>query len=124
MADLALFNSAGFVTDCFHLNAIHDEVEIHAAAFGKLRGGQETEWRTWANGVQTMYSKTAGTHQDAFAKALETVGWQPKKAMIHVVMHQPQYAGPTKTMLNVPEKKASMISALTAALEEYRSKQK
>jgi len=126
LGDLVRFNSFSPTSGCFVLNTVHDEIAIHAAASGKqpkrfdeFAQANETQWTTWANGVQTAYSKTSGTHQDAFDEALKSVGWQPRIAMIHVVMHEPKYAGPTKTKLDVPEKKQAMIDALTTALEKY-----
>ena len=87
---------------------------------GSVRSNDDsTRWVTWANGVRTVYGNTSGTHEDAFAEALESVGWQPRIAMIHVVMREPMYAGPTKAQLDVPDKKQSMIDALQPALESY-----
>lgn len=60
-----------------------------------------------------------GTHEDAFREALAKVGWQPAVALIHVVMQEPRYAGPTRTLLKVPDKKEAMYSALLSSLEEY-----
>ena len=126
LGDLVSFNSFSPLASCFVLNTVHAEIAIHAAAsgdqrksFGSSHQSDETNWTTWANGVRTIYGKTSGTHQDAFAEALEFVGWQPRTAMIHVVMHEPKYAGPTKTQLDVPEKKQAMLDALTPALEQY-----
>jgi len=127
LGDLVSFNSFVPAADCFVLNTMHDEVAIHAAASSStLRSvaifndsDEVTQWTTWANGTRTIYGKTSGTHQDAFAEALESVGWRPRIAMIHVVMHQPKFAGPTKTLLDVPEKKAAMVEALIPALEKY-----
>lgn len=127
LGDFVRFSSFSTVTDCFSFNEVHDEVAIHAAAstgtisvMGSVRSADDsTRWVTWANGVRTIFANTSGTHEDAFAEALESVGWQPRIAMIHVVMREPMYAGPTKAQLDVPDKKQSMIDALQPALESY-----
>ena len=125
LADLALTECTATATHCFCLNSETDGVSIQAAAHGKLSGEDSTTlWKSWANGVRTWYSNSGGTHEDAFREALQVVGWDPAVALIHVVMQEPKYAGPTRTLLDVPEKKKAMKSLLLEALSAHCEKEK
>lgn len=120
LADLALTECDSAATKCFWLNSESDGVAIQAAARGRLYGkDSKTMWKSWSNGVRTLYGDTGGTHEDAFKEALQAVGWDPAVALIHVVMQEPKYAGPTKTLLDVPEKKKAMKSLLLESLSAY-----
>lgn len=123
LADLAMTECSTPSTDCFWLDHEIDGVAIHAAARGHARNSQ-TLWKSWANGVRTTYGDTGGTHEDAFREALQVVGWNPEVALIHVVMQEPKYAGPTKCLLDVPEKKNGMKAAILEALSDYCEKEK
>ena len=77
--------------------------------FGKLKlnvalGGQAkenaTQWHSWSNGVQM---REHGSHLEGVKKALDGLGFNPAIGLIHVVFHDPKYAGPTKGELLAPE---------------------
>lgn len=88
-----------------------DNFLVDAAALGEVAGRPIV--KSWANGVQTDFG---GAHLDSFNKALSSVGWQPAVMVIHIVMNQPEYAGPTRERLEVPEFELELIQILKHAL--------
>jgi len=56
----------------------------------------ETEYLSWVNGVPSV---GGGTHVEGLKAVLQAVSWKPKIALIHVIMHDPQYANPSKDVL-------------------------
>jgi len=61
---------------------------------------EETEFYSWVNGLET---RLHGSHVDAFRNAMDEFHPHPEIAAIHVIMNEPQYAGPTKDGLARPE---------------------
>ncbi len=78
----------------FALNTRYDDVEINVGAVGESTS--EPLYRSWANGSSTGLH---GTHVDGLRDAFRSVKWKPAVAMIHVIMHQPEFAGPTRSRL-------------------------
>jgi DNA gyrase subunit B len=72
----------------------YENVEVNVGVVGESTG--EPFFRSWANGSCTGHH---GTHLDGLRDALRSVHWTPAVAMIHVVMHQPEFPGPTKCRL-------------------------
>lgn len=81
-----------FKTFAFH--GKHEEVELQVAAIGETQG--ETEFVSWVNGGETI---EGGTHVNGLKKAFSKVAWQPDVTLVHIVMHHPHYAGPSKGAL-------------------------
>lgn len=79
----------------FWYQGFKDGIQFQAAAIGDT--DINTEFRSWANGCLTSED---GTHVKGFMEALHKNHWKPAMALIHVIMHQPEYAGPTKDRLN------------------------
>lgn len=102
----------------FHMNETFEDMTIHAAATGEQ---QETQWHTWANASRT---RSHGTHRSGFEKALRKVGWKPALALIHVIMRDPRYAGPTRGELDVPEFEDSLALRIQAKLREFQAEAK
>ena len=99
----------------FYTQVACEDFSIQAAAYGDAR--DETEWLTFANGACTVEE---GTHRTAFQQALvRRVGWRPAVAAVSVTMHQPHFAGPTKTQLDVPTMKDAFVDAITPDLKRY-----
>lgn len=96
----------------------HDEiVEMHVAVAG--RAAKKTTWRTWCNGSM---NDDHGTHREGLSDALRSVTWQPAVALIHVILHDPRYAGPTRNVLDVPEIRKVISKMLTEPLREFVAK--
>lgn len=108
----------------FHVTLNHENIFIEAAAFGdKLRTGTFSDKRqshtfSWVNGARTPDN---GSHVEGFLQVLKETNWKPALILIHVVMYEPKFAGPTRSKLDVPHIKEVIQEALREPLCEYRS---
>ncbi|WP_226649220.1 hypothetical protein [Microbulbifer variabilis] len=68
-------------------------VQIQVAALGD---SGSTEYKSWVNGVETV---EGGVHILGLERAFLKVGWKPHIALIHVILHDPKYAGPSRDTL-------------------------
>jgi DNA gyrase subunit B len=99
-----------------------DNVLIDAVAAGtsQLEENQklsiEPQIYAWVNGTATA---VGGSHVKGFLAALSDVDWQPVLIMIHVVMFDPEFAGPTKAKLDVPKIAKIVKAALLEPLKFY-----
>jgi DNA gyrase/topoisomerase IV subunit B len=100
----------------FYFKAICGAVELQAVALGKQRH-HRTIYRAWVNGTQMVDN---GTHVDAFVNALKQVQYQPQAIYVHAIMHDPKFAGPTTTRLEVPHLQAEIEVSLFRALTEWQ----
>ena len=99
----------------FYTHVTYRDFCIQAAAYGEA--SDETEWLTFANGARTLEE---GTHRTAFQQALvRRAGWRPAIAAVSVTMHEPHFAGPAKTRLDMPTMKDAFVDAITADLKRY-----
>lgn len=71
---------------------------------------------SWVNGVLTPLH---GTHVDGVMAALASVAWQPASVLVHVIMMEPQYAGPTKDEFAVKKVAEIVRSCLRPPLKEF-----
>jgi DNA gyrase subunit B len=118
LVDLAkLFHPASKAIEPFLCNIMCGAVEIQAVAIGKIRRGQAF-CKAWVNGCHSLEE---GTHVDAFRAALKRIKYQPQAIYIHVIMHDPEFAGPTNTRLDMPQVKLAIESCLFEALDKWRS---
>ncbi|MBD2497829.1 hypothetical protein [Nostoc sp. FACHB-280] len=107
----------------FHVTLHHNNILIEAAAFGdKLRTGifsdkQQLHTFSWVNGARTPDN---GSHVEGFRQALAEVNWKPALSLIHVVMYDPRFAGPTHGKLDVPHIKEVIQEALREPLLFWR----
>lgn len=76
-------------------------------------GSEAPTSQSWVNGSLTA---DGGTHQDALMKALKNANWKPKVSLVHVVMLQPEFAGPTRNKLWAPSLKEPLETAFSEAL--------
>lgn len=100
--------------ECFHVNATVDSVQVTAAAVGFAK--ESTEYMTWVNGQQTP---EGGSHKLGFADVLRGARWKPAIVMLHVVMYNPEFAGPTRGKLDVPAVRAAVSQAIGPELRAY-----
>lgn len=101
-------------TPPFHLTLCHENVLIEAAAFGDRR--KRTRNFSWVNGARTPEQ---GSHVEGFLQALNEVGWKPELSLIHVVMYEPEFAGPTRYKLDVPHIRDVVNNGLSEPLSQY-----
>ncbi len=87
------------------------DFQIDLALAGSGSGKPTTQ--SWVNGCATA---DGGTHQDALMSALQKVNWNPEVSLVHVVMLQPEFAGPTKNRLWAPSLKEPLEAAFFEAL--------
>jgi DNA gyrase subunit B len=101
----------------FHTTIKVEGVFIDAVAGGQL-SSKEPKIYSWVNGGM---SALGGSHVDGLLTALEELGWNPAVVMIHVIMFDPAFAGPTKAKLDVPRIMELVRSTLIEPLQEYLS---
>lgn len=71
-----------------------NDVQLQVAAIGE--SDNETRYLSWVNGSASV---EGGVHVDGLKQAFKTAGWSPKLALIHIIMWDPVYAGPSKDVL-------------------------
>jgi DNA gyrase subunit B len=91
------------------------DVSIDAVADGS-NDSSPPHIYSWVNGA---ISPAGGSHVTGFLAALTAVGWQPASLLIHVIMFDPEFAGPTKTRLAVPKIAEIVREALTEPLQQH-----
>lgn len=100
----------------FAFHARHDDVEVNVGVIGESTG--QPFFRSWANGSRT---ELHGTHLDGLRDALRSVRWRPAVAMIHVVMQQPEFAGPTRARVANDKVRKIVRECLKPALREWKN---
>lgn len=120
LADMAreYMNEIG-ATDANHVwwfDGSTDEMLIQSAIAGSTEG--ETEWRAFANGSTSIEN---GTHLAALKRVVAACKIKPAIALVHVVMNNPRFAGPTRTKLDVPEILSPIYQTLKPSLAEFVS---
>lgn len=100
----------------FYAKLKYEDIEIEAAAFDD--NSTQEKILSWVNGVRTV---DLGSHVAGFQAALHSINWNPQIIFIHVIMHNPCYAAPIKTKLDVPEVEKKIKQALKEPLQEYYS---
>ncbi|OCQ95423.1 hypothetical protein BCD64_26130 [Nostoc sp. MBR 210] len=98
----------------FHVTLHHNNILIEAAAFGD-RFSQNRIF-SWVNGARTPDD---GSHVEGFSQALAEVNWEPALSLIHIVMYDPHFAGPTRDKLDVPHIKEVIQEALREPLSSW-----
>jgi DNA gyrase subunit B len=99
-----------------------DGVAIDAVAAGniKLEANQKSlidpQIYAWVNGASTA---VGGSHVTGFLAALNEIDWLPAMIMIHVLMFDPEFAGPTQTKLASPKIAKIVKAALLESLQQY-----
>lgn len=119
LADLAskIANEAGYANAerTWWFNESHGDLHIQAAIAGN---NTHTDWRAFANG-STDGEK--GTHLTALKRVVAACKIKPAVGLIHVIMRNPRFAGPTRTNLEVPEIMSPIYQALKPSLKAFAS---
>lgn len=77
------------------------DIEVDVALLGDLGSSErQTDTLTWVNGARTWQG---GHHLQGLQRARREVHLRPVVELVHVLMHAPKYAGPTRGRLNNPE---------------------
>ena len=103
----------------FHIKQTVNSVAVEVVAFDwgwHRKKGASTSITCFANGSNTI---EGGSHIVGMQRAFRAVGWMPTLAMIHVVMYDAQYAGPTRTKLDSPIAGKAVYKAMKPTLVEY-----
>ncbi len=99
----------------FQATVKSQDISIDAVAYGFSDSSQPHIY-SWVNGA---LSPAAGSHVTGFLEALAAVGWQPASLLIHVIMFDPEFAGPTRTQLAVPKIAEIVKEALIELLQQH-----
>jgi len=99
----------------FSYSGILDGVQLQVAAVGEAK---KTAFRSWVNGLET---EAGGAHVNALKRALAKVDWTPAVALVQVIMHRPEFAGPTKSSLKSRSVAPALRKMLVPALEAFTS---
>ncbi len=97
-------------------NESTDSIHIQAAVAGT---DSNTDWRAFANG-STIIEK--GTHLTALKRVVAACKIRPATALIHVIMRNPRFAGPTRSKLDAPEILSPIYQALKPSLKAFALK--
>ena len=106
---------AGHSPITFFYQGILDDVQMQVALIDET--GDDTEYFSWVNGSVLV---DGGTHIAGLKEACRAVNWKPKTALIHVIMHNPEFAGPVRSKLKSLEIKDVIKKMLKEPLEKYR----
>jgi len=101
-------------TKRFFLDETKEQIQLQVAALGY--GSDNTKYRSWVNGVETV---RGGSHILGLKRAFKNVGWFPSLALIHIIMHEPRYAGPTKDEIKNKNVRDLVESLVTKQLVEF-----
>lgn len=74
-----------------------------------------TKGCSWINGVASI---EGGTHIKGLQRAFADMDVRPSHVYIHVVMHDPAYAGPSKTCLETPQVEDIVYHVLTQHIQK------
>jgi DNA gyrase subunit B len=102
----------------FHQTLKVERVSIDAVASGQIASNKPKIY-SWVNGGM---SESGGSHVEGFLAALDELEWNPAVVLIHVVMFDPEFAGPTKAKLDVQSIAELVRSTLIEPLQQYLSK--
>ncbi len=110
---LARTARANAAEQVWRFNETIGDLHIQAAVAGT---GRETQWRAFANGSSSIEE---GDHLTAFQRVVAACKIQPAVALIHVILQNPRFAGPTRTKLEVPEIIDPIYEALKPSLAAF-----
>jgi DNA gyrase subunit B len=99
----------------YFYEGILDGIQVQVAAIGETDNA--TDYLSWVNGAPSV---EGGAHVDALSHAFNAVSWNPKLALIHVVMHDPRFAGPSKDALRSTEVNKVIRDLLIESLKVFR----
>ena len=87
-----------------------DGIQVQVAGVGTA--ATKPQMWSWVNGSPTQ----SGSHVDGALRGFRKSGWMPALVLIHVIMHDPQFAGPTKEVLCNKEVRTAVEKLIIEAL--------
>lgn len=101
----------------FRWHGRHGDFQIEAAAIG-FAGDPYDQclWYTWVNGRATS---DHGSHRHGFAHVLRREKWTPSIVALHVITHDPRFAGPTRDKYDFPPARTAVREALAEPLAAF-----
>lgn len=103
----------------FYFNGRKDDVQIQVAAIGD--SDDKTDYCSWVNGSESV---KGGTHVEGLKRTFRKISWTPKVALIHLVMHDPSYAGLCKDALCNKEIVDLIDGMLSESIEIFGSEKR
>ncbi|MEM9156716.1 MAG: ATP-binding protein [Cyanobacteria bacterium P01_F01_bin.33] len=100
----------------FHVSLCLDKISLEVAMFGNSETSSHVF--SWANGARTP---ERGSHVSGLFQVLRAVRWTPALCLMHVVMHEPEFAGPMCTKLHAPHIRQIIYDALFDPIREYKA---
>jgi DNA gyrase subunit B len=100
----------------YFFEQLKDGIQIQVATLGEADNA--TRYKSWVNGVETV---DGGTHISGLIKAFKNTGWSPGVAFIHVIMHDPRFAGPSRDALRSSQVEIVVEELVTKSLKEFQS---
>ncbi len=102
-APRGLLDLAEFATDwpgdrSFGFQGQNDFLMLQVAARGESSRRMHID--SWVNGART---EEHGSHVAGTLEAFQEIGWRPARLLVHVILREPQYAGPVRRRLHVPK---------------------
>jgi DNA gyrase subunit B len=124
LGDLAaLYNGPedGGARCVFALRTSLRNVDINVGLAGSRCSESRQFLRSWANGSPTGHH---GSHVDGLKKALRACKFKPAVSMIHVVLRDPEFAGPTKARLANEMVVSAVEEAVVPPLKQWLAQRK
>ena len=107
----------------FFYEGILDGIQIQVACVGKKRAS--SKFLSWVNGSSLT---NGGRHIKGLNTLFKEISWHPQLVLIHIIMHQPEFAGPTRGELKnkglekvVQDILREPLREYLASLDEYKS---
>ena len=99
----------------FYFEGQKDNIQIQ---LGTLGSDKEAEIKSWVNGVETV---EGGSHITGLYKAFDNVDWTPRIALLLVIMHDPQFAAPSRDKLCHSESAQVVEELVTESLSKFKN---
>lgn len=111
LLDLAQFHGEWLGERTLNYEGKTDFLKLQVAAVGDT--DRRMEIQSWVNGACT---EEHGSHVDGALEAFQEAGWRPATVLLHVIMLEPEYAGPTRRKLRSPRALRQVRALLRQAL--------
>ncbi|WP_020561038.1 hypothetical protein [Thiofilum flexile] len=102
----------------FYFEGMSNKIQVQVATLGDSQ--RKTKYISWVNGLASV---EGGTHVEGLQDAFKHAGWKPTLALIHIIMHDPKFAGPSRDVLRSESVKHVISHLLTKPIEEFRQAQ-
>lgn len=111
LLDLASFHGEWLGERILNYEGKNDFLMLQVAAVGET--DRRMDIQSWVNGACT---EEHGSHVEGALEAFREAGWRPARVLVHVIMLEPEYAGPTRRKLRSPRALRQVRALLRHAL--------